>query len=323
METLVSVIVPIYNVETYLSTCLDSVVAQTYTNLEILLVDDGSTDKSGAICDEYAKLDSRIKVIHQENKGVSAARNVALETCAGEYIMFVDADDYISEDAVAFLYHRLLEDGSDLAIGQLAELNNERYHVNPRYDWMFDSRLSSGDALALLGTSRDLYGYPVGKLYRSKILDNLQFPTLTCGEDAWIFPHVLARCSRISISSKIVYYYVQRASSATHIMSEQHILDVVKSRLHIADFLLENGFEKNGKIYFNMAVHSAVGVKNKKLARTAIEEMFSCKEQFLLLNKDINTLIRWTILYVPVLYIPARSAYRMMKKLKNGMGNND
>ena len=109
MEDLISVIIPVYNVELYLRRCIDSVIKQTYKNLEIILVDDGSTDKSGEICDEYASLDNRISVIHKENGGLSSARNAGLKNAHGEYFGFVDSDDAIVEDMYEYLYDILLK----------------------------------------------------------------------------------------------------------------------------------------------------------------------------------------------------------------------
>ena len=100
MKDLISVIVPVYNVEKYLNKCLDSIISQTYTNLEIILIDDGSTDNCGKICDEYASKDKRIKVIHKENAGVSSARNYGIQCATGDWIMFVDSDDWIEFDAI-------------------------------------------------------------------------------------------------------------------------------------------------------------------------------------------------------------------------------
>ena len=114
-QPLISIIVPVYNAEQYLEKCVNSIINQTYTNLEIILVDDGSPDNCGAICDEYAKKDSRIKVIHKSNGGVSSARNRALECLTGEYVAFVDSDDYIHQDYINVLYNAL-SDGVDLSI---------------------------------------------------------------------------------------------------------------------------------------------------------------------------------------------------------------
>ncbi len=113
---MISVIIPVYNVEKYIYQCLDSVVGQTYSNLEIILVDDGSTDNSGCICDEYAKKDNRIKVIHKENGGLSSARNVALDIATGEYIAFVDSDDYLSLNTYEKCLEKLLETSADVCM---------------------------------------------------------------------------------------------------------------------------------------------------------------------------------------------------------------
>ena len=114
---LISVVVPIYNVEHYLERCLDSIISQTYTNLEIILVDDGSTDRSGAIADAYAAKDSRVKVIHQKNGGLSIARNTGIEACRGEYLLFIDSDDYIAPNMCECLLSHLTEADADIAIG--------------------------------------------------------------------------------------------------------------------------------------------------------------------------------------------------------------
>ena len=109
MDSLISIIIPVYNVEKYLRRCVDSVLGQTYDKLEIILVDDGSTDNSGRICDEYREKDQRIIVIHKENGGLSEARNFGIEKSSGEYISFVDSDDWIPEDSVAIMYYKMKE----------------------------------------------------------------------------------------------------------------------------------------------------------------------------------------------------------------------
>ncbi len=114
-DKLISIIIPVYNVERYLRECIDSIIAQTYKNLEIILVDDGSSDKSGEICDEYSKKDSRIKVIHKKNGGLSDARNVALDITKGDYIGFIDSDDYIEKDMFQILYNLAEEYNAEIS----------------------------------------------------------------------------------------------------------------------------------------------------------------------------------------------------------------
>ena len=113
----ISVIVPVYNIEKYLRKCIDSILSQTYENIEVILVDDGSTDNCGAICDEYAKIDPRIIVIHKKNAGVSAARNTGIMQCIGEYVFFVDSDDYLPIDSIEKLYNSINEYEADISIG--------------------------------------------------------------------------------------------------------------------------------------------------------------------------------------------------------------
>ena len=116
MYDLISVVIPVYNVEKYLEKCLDSVVEQTYRNLEIILVDDGSTDNSGAICDRYAQKDSRVVVIHQKNGGLSKARNVGIDTATGKYISFIDSDDYVGSCYIETLYKEIKPNIINLSI---------------------------------------------------------------------------------------------------------------------------------------------------------------------------------------------------------------
>ena len=115
----ISIIVPVYNVEKYLKKCVDSILGQTFTDFELLLIDDGSTDNSGSICDELAKTDNRIKVIHKENGGLSDARNIGIEVAKGDFIGFIDSDDYIDEDMYAFLYNNILKYDAELSMCEI------------------------------------------------------------------------------------------------------------------------------------------------------------------------------------------------------------
>ena len=134
IKGLVSIVVPVYNVEAYLRACLDSIVAQTYSNIEVILVDDGSKDGSGNICDEYATKDSRVRVIHQENRGVSKARNVGIDSAQGEYLSFIDGDDTVDPNYIAIMYQEIERGSFDIV-----RLSWERGNRNYTYDVRFDS----------------------------------------------------------------------------------------------------------------------------------------------------------------------------------------
>lgn len=200
---LISVIIPIYNVEKYLHKCVDSVLAQTYKNLEIILVDDGSTDASGQICDEYAAKDSRIKVIHKPNGGVSSARNAGLKVASGEYIGFVDGDDYIELSMYQILLDSILQTHSDIA-------RCEMYGWKP----IMKNRWCGSAPQAM-----ELF-YPYIYIYLSlisrKIIKNIRFDeTITLGEDMKFYFEVVSQAQYISYTPSNQYHYVINSQSAT------------------------------------------------------------------------------------------------------------
>ena len=168
---LVSVIVPVYNVAPYLEQCLDSIVNQTYRHLEIILVDDGSTDESGAICDRYAEQDSRIKVVHKENGGQSSARNVALDMMMGEWVLFVDSDDWIELNALELLFDQKDERADIVEFGF-----SYNYLEEESNQLLYEDMLCSGShALKLLALNEKPMGIMCDKLFRTETLGNLRF----------------------------------------------------------------------------------------------------------------------------------------------------
>ena len=138
MNPLISVIVPVYNVEKYLNKCVDSIIHQTFTNLEIILVDDGSTDKSGPFCEKYAALDQRVKVIHKTNGGLSDARNKGIEKATGDFVTFIDSDDFIELDMIEYLYRLLCQAEADISVCQRNEIeegsNRKKAHLIVKYE---------------------------------------------------------------------------------------------------------------------------------------------------------------------------------------------
>ena len=209
MEQLISIIVPIYNVEKYVEKCIESIISQTYKNLEIILVDDGSPDNSGVICDEYAQKDSRIKVIHKENGGLSSARNVGLDIASGEYISFIDSDDYISPRFVEIMYE--VSQKYNLEIVQCSFTRNEAEISNDECgDGEYDIEILSGEqALERLNNIKyyETYVIACNKLYKTKIYKNLRFPFGKVNEDAFTAYLAFDRCSKIAILSDKMYYY--------------------------------------------------------------------------------------------------------------------
>ena len=209
---LISVIVPVYNVEAWLPRCVDSILSQTYENLEILLVDDGSTDDSGLICEEYAKKDTRIRVIHKENGGLSSARNSGLDAASGEYIGFVDSDDWIEPR----MYQRLGEaiTGTD---SDIASCGARRVWADERPDQDLcggsrDGILDGDDAMKALITTDGLVQTVWNKLYRSDIAKAVSFPVGQLYEDEFWSWRVFALAKRVVTVEGSYYNYLQRDS---------------------------------------------------------------------------------------------------------------
>ncbi|WP_242325297.1 glycosyltransferase family 2 protein [Faecalibaculum rodentium] len=217
MSNLVSFIVPVYNVENYLVDCLESIVRQTYENIEIVLVNDGSTDRSPAICREYAAMDKRIKLINKQNGGLSDARNIGIDNARGQWITFVDSDDVITEDYCSSLVNTINESSSDIAIGGVKKAYIEKndtgkwrlQETDNSYDWVSHS----DEEIMVQYYYRKIPGYVCGVLIKKSIIGDLRFPKGRLFEDAYFMPRLLQRSKKVSCLDKIIYYYRQRYGS--------------------------------------------------------------------------------------------------------------
>lgn len=209
-EPKISVIVPVYKVEPYLRKCLDSIINQTYRNLQIILVDDGSPDNCGVICDEYAAKDRRIQVIHQENGGVSAARNSGLALVTGDYIGWVDSDDWIEADMYEYLLENALKYQADIAVCS----RFERYKNKcVRRGWEHLDVLNTEQALELLLKNNVMQNYLCDKLWRRELFDNICFPVGKTFEDIAIMHKLFIKAERVICLPEAKYNYLQRVGS--------------------------------------------------------------------------------------------------------------
>lgn len=206
----ISVIVPIYKVEQYLRKCLDSIVNQTYQNLEIILIDDGSPDRCGKICDEYAAEDERVTVIHKANGGLSSARNVGLDVATGEYIGFVDSDDWIEADMYAYLLQGIQKHDADIAVcGIFEELPNRQICRRWNKAEVFDTE-GGLEQLFL----RKKYSHSVwDKLYRCCLFEEIRFPDGRNFEDIATTHRVFERAKKVHLLPEAKYHYLQRQDS--------------------------------------------------------------------------------------------------------------
>ena len=220
---LISIIIPVYKVEKYLEKCIESVLKQTYTNLQIILVDDGSPDNCGKICDEYAKKDSRIEVIHKINGGLSDARNVGINRANGRYIGFVDSDDYIKEDMYEKLINLIKEYDADISICNLYDVIDGNECIRNKDNGIHEySRI---DILKEILLDKNIQSYAWNKLYKKELFDEIKYPIGKKYEDIGTTFYLFEKCNKIVVTSEPEYYYLKRADSLVNNVTESTILD--------------------------------------------------------------------------------------------------
>ncbi|MCL1982891.1 MAG: glycosyltransferase, partial [Clostridiales bacterium] len=214
IQPLISVVVPIYKVEPYLRQCIDSIIAQTYKNLEIILVDDGSPDDCGKICDEYARGDHRIIVVHKENGGLSDARNAGIEIANGEFITYIDSDDWVAYDMIEFLYRNLISHDADISTCGIFDVYKNE--IIPKCKNLEVQVFESEQAVFECFKGEKCVVSACAKLYRKNIFDYTRYPTGKYYEDLLVIIDVFYLAKVIVINTDSKYYYRQRIGSTIH-----------------------------------------------------------------------------------------------------------
>lgn len=236
----ISIIVPIYNVEKYLARCVDSIVNQTYKNLEIILVDDGSPDSCPQMCDDYAEKDSRIKVLHKKNGGLSDARNAGMAVATGEYISFIDSDDYVSDDFFECLLNVMNKENSDIA-----ECSVVKFYEDNRFD-EFNDDLSvktydTQDAMSALIAEDPFHQHVWNKLYKTELVKDIPYAVGKLNEDEFWTYQVFGGANKVTKLNKTMYYYFQRNSSIMGISYNIRRLDALEGKAN-RQMYIENKF---------------------------------------------------------------------------------
>lgn len=254
-KKVVSIIVPVYNVEQYLRECVDSVLNQTYSDIEVILVDDGSTDHSGNICDEYAEMDSRIKVIHKKNGGVSSARNTGIEVASGERIIFVDSDDCIHPRLLES-YREIEDDSTTLLCEYTTDQETWKQCV---VDNLRDCMESVSKEHFMKLFFKDYINSPVNKYYRTAVIkeNNIQFPfDMNLGEDLiFNLRYLKAAKTSYAIIHKPLYYYRNDREGSLSTGGRADLLDIQKKLFTSIKIFLEDTdiwTEENAAIYYSM-----------------------------------------------------------------------
>lgn len=220
----ISIIVPCYNVEQYLPKCIDSILNQTYQNFEVWLVDDGSPDRCGEICDEYAKKDARIKVIHKKNGGLADARNVALDVITGEYVVCVDSDDYISPTHIEGLYHLIKKYGADVSVNTFCSFyEGSSPNPSPKLtkDWILDGL----HATEMMFYQEHFDTTAWGKMYKASLFDGIRYPKGLLFEDLPTTYRLLLKANKVVFNDEQSYFYLLRSNSIEGAAFSPHKLD--------------------------------------------------------------------------------------------------
>lgn len=329
-EMLISIIVPVYNVEKYVLKCLQSIQNQTYQNFEVIIVDDGSIDGGGEICDKFAESDKRFGVIHQSNMGLSAARNTGLEVAKGEFLMFVDSDDYIHPQMLEILYRCCVEKKAEVAVCKYLTFG-EGEDVNfSSINWdACDTMVVSG-----IESCQRIYTETVcetviscNKLYRREVFEKMRFPVGKIHEDEFVTYKILYDVEKVVYVDEVLYFYLQRQNS---IMSQtnygsNHMVMLEMARESILFYL-----SKNNKRLAELALERAYGLckmlyekygiaKRKDLQKVVLECYRSIFEKFhgLVEMSKAQEFTTWLYGYYPVASQNLSDLYHRLWLLKH------
>ena len=245
MNELITIIVPVYNVKKYLEQSLESIFHQTYKNIEIILIDDGSTDGSENICDEYSKKDSRFKVIHKDNEGVSIARNVGLDNANGKYITFIDSDDYVDEKYIENLYIQSKSNNADISITGTQDFKDDfEIIIKSR---PYESILNKEKAIKGLLSEKYFTCVVWGKLYKKELWDNIIFnPYTRIAEDFEVIYLLLKKANIISINTKDLLYFYRIRTDST--IASKYNKDF-ENEIYLTEKIKEDVMKNFPKIY--------------------------------------------------------------------------
>lgn len=318
---LISVIIPIYNVECYLKTCIDSIVNQTYSNLEIILVDDGSPDKCPEICDEYAKKDNRVKVIHQENGGLAHARNVGIANSNGEYLTFVDSDDYVSDDYVESLYKGLIESDADISVASLIVFKESSLScvTHKREPFVEVKKNDYFKEYASIKAEKSMpFITAWNKLYKKELFDGIKYPKGKLYEDAFTTYKLIERARKVVYSTTKLYYYRLNPQSILGQSFKEKHLEMVEAFRYAMDYFYQKENVKIAEMFLSPLLMREIycwwGVKrilkNEQLSQKMINEYRAdCKE--LKCGKHVGMF--WYVVFKLISFCP--QLYLLYRKL--------
>ena len=307
---LISVVIPIYNVEAYLQKCIESIVNQTYPNLEIILVDDGSPDNCGQICDLWGEKDYRIIVIHKKNGGLSDARNAGVATSSGKYLTFIDSDDYVSSDYIEYLWTLLKIEQADISCGNFLSVygQKEDFQVQPKEKYYCLSNVQTCQELLKFRSIQLTVAW--GKLYKKQFLEQNPFPVGRCHEDEAVMYKIFYASQKVVVGNRKIYgYYQSNTNSITKSRTSKKVNDAIQALEERLDFFKQKNepelYRMSLRPYLVLLVNEAAEgnkdcqykLKNYNLHDILLHKgSLKLKSQFLfykLTGKSLNHILHW------------------------------
>ncbi len=316
---LISVIVPVYNVEKYLDECVESILNQTYTNFELLLIDDGSTDNSGKMCDDLAKKDPRIKVLHQENQGLSATRNNGIKVSKGELLYFIDSDDYIDKNLFKDCVDSFKNNDVEIVIFGTTKISNgKELKTSDVKDYGVTSNIFALTQL-LKG---DINNYTCGKMYKRCVLHDIVFPVGYHFEDIGIMYKIFLNAKNVYFIEKSYYYYRVNPNSIVGKMSDKSLSDLFLMRNSRYNDL-KSDYSEIAQHSFPLLAVSAIRLYDRSLWGNVDKAILKQATDFLALNKEIilSTCQNTEKDVNFKRYYSSPAMYNILRKAKHMIGN--
>ena len=314
-----SIIVPVYNVENYLRECIDSILNQQVADMEVILVDDGSPDMCGTICDEYAEKDKRVTVIHKENGGLSSARNAGLDIAQGKYITFVDSDDYLLPNTYSPNLE-YIEEHLDIDCLQFPAIYDERIVYTKNYKRINTERTFAGNEVFLNWWSGKLINHFVwNKIFKREMWNELRFDVGAFVEDALLVPKLAKKCQRLHISMEGGYFYRYTEGSLSNSgWTERNYVDFFKSRLVIWNLINELEYMDSARIKAYLVTIKWLAVCSQKgyLNYNDYDKFLNSLPPIRLLPKSMELELKWCLLYIVVKILGTRGLLKLYFKVK-------
>lgn len=288
-DELVSIIVPVYNVEKYLEKCVESLIQQTYKYIEIILVDDGSSDSSGKICDSLSKKDDRIISLHKKNGGLSDARNYGIKHAKGNYLVFVDSDDWIENDTIEESLRRIISDKSDIVVyGFSVDYDNGNHKIKAPYK---DECIDKKTALIYINSFQGIDVSACNKMFKKELFDDIEFPYRKLCEDYYVMYKIFDKCNRISTSTSPKYHYFQRTNSISRnsnvnmdfLYAAEEEVEYFKK--HHRDILYS---AITGMVFANLVIYNMKQARKIKFEKRKIQKEMRKYKKYITQNKVLS-----------------------------------